>query len=290
MLQSGNLGIMTLRLMSCGLALAGFLTCCRHSRRSTPPAAPPPVPAAPAPIRSWRITENRSCCRFNAPAKMCMPPGLTCSEDDPCAVYLELSAVQAAGSRIVVAGNLHSSAVTLFSVLLVTSDEGRTWREAHERLRGAALDHVQFLDAETGWISGETMSPLALDPFLMLTTDGGATWRQRLILGDNPENRFGSIQQFSFAAKDSGTLIIDRGQGSDEDRYELYESPNAGESWTIKESSSKALKLKTPPQVADDWRLRADARSQAYHVEHRQGQRWVSVASFAVKAGVCKPE
>ena len=134
------------------------------------------------------------------------------------------------------------------------------------------------------------MSPLALDPFLMLTTDGGTTWRQRLVLGDNPENRFGSIQQFSFGAKDSGTLIIDRGQGSDEDRYELYESPNAGESWTIKESSNKALKLKTPPRVPDDWRLRADGPTQAYHVEHRQGPRWVSVASFAVKVGACKPE
>ena len=114
------------------------------------------------------------------------------------------------------------------------------------------------------------MSPLALDPFLLLTTDGGATWRQRLILGDNPENRFGSVQQFSFTAKDSGSLIIDRGQGSDEDRYELYESPNAGESWTIKESSSKALKLKSPPVLPAGWRIRADAATQAFHIEHQQ--------------------
>ena len=287
--QGRDLGIMTPQLMSCGLALAGFLTCLPAFAQE-PPATVPTPPAAPAPRPVLENNGKPILLPFQCTSEDVHAAGLTCSEDDPCAVFLELSAVQPAGSRIIVAGNLHSSAVTLFSVLLVTADEGHTWREAHERLRGAALDHVQFLDAETGWISGETMSPLALDPFLMLTTDGGATWRQRLILGDNPENRFGSIQQFSFAAKDSGTLIIDRGQGSDEDRYELYESPNAGESWTIKESSSKALKLKTAPRVADDWRLRADARSQAYHVEHRQGQRWVSVGSFAVKAGVCKPD
>ena len=275
-----------------GLALAGLLACSTAVAQEAPPAVPAAqqTPAAPAPNPVLENTGKPILLPFRCTGEDIQSAGLTCTEDEPCPVYLELSAVQPAANRIVLAGNLHSSAVTLSSVLLVTSDEGHTWREAHERLRGATLEHIQFLDAETGWISGETMSPLALDPFLLLTTDGGLTWKQRLVLGDNPENRFGSVQQFSFSAKDSGTLIIDRGQGGDEDRYELYESPNAGESWTIKESSSKALKLKTPPRVTDDWRLRADGPTQAYHVEHRQGQRWESVASFAVKTGACKPE
>jgi hypothetical protein len=274
------------------LAVAGLLACWTVVAQEAPPAAPAvqETPAAPAPNPVLENTGKPIVLPFRCTGEDIQAAGLTCSEDEPCPVYLELSAVQPAGNRIVLAGNLHSAAVTLSSVLLVTSDEGHTWREAHERLRGATLEHIQFLDAETGWISGETMSPLALDPFLLLTTDGGLTWKQRLVLGDNPENRFGSVQQFSFSAKDSGTLVIDRGQGGDEDRYELYESPNAGESWTIKESSSKPLKLKTAPRVTEDWRLRADGPTQAYHVEHRQGQRWESVASFAVKTGTCKPE
>jgi photosystem II stability/assembly factor-like uncharacterized protein len=113
--------------------------------------------------------------------------------------------------RIFAAGNIHSSAVTLYSVLLASEDAGHTWREAYERIRGASLDRIQFLDAELGWTSGQALSPLPQDPFLLLTSDGGKTWRQRVIFS---ESRVGSIQQFHFSARDSGSLIIDRGPHS----------------------------------------------------------------------------
>jgi hypothetical protein len=214
--------------------------------------------------------------------------GLSCSEEEPCPLYLELTAVESAGDRILSAGNIHSTAVTLSSVLLATEDAGHTWREVHEHIRGAGLDHLQFLDAQTGWASGQVLFPLQQDPFLLVTSDGGKTWRQRAIFGESRENRFGSVQQFHFTAKDSGSLIIDRGQGSDGDRYELYESPDAGESWTIKETSSKPITLKRLPVASTDWRVRADGPTASFHIEHRQGQRWTSVAGFTVKIGVCK--
>jgi photosystem II stability/assembly factor-like uncharacterized protein len=214
--------------------------------------------------------------------------GLQCSEEEPCPIYLELTAVESAGDRILVAGNIHSTSVTLFSVLLSSDDAGHTWREAHEHIRGAGLDRLQFLDAETGWASGQILFPLQQDPFLLVTTDGGKTWRQRGIFTESRESRYGSVQQFSFKAKDSGSLIVDRGQGSDGDRYELYESPDGGESWNIKETSIKPLELKQPPVPSADWRVRADGPSSSFHVEHRQGQRWNSVAGFSVKVGVCK--
>src|SRR5271156_2411557 len=44
--------------------------------------------------------------------------GMACSEDDPCPVYLELSAADGMGNRIFAAGNIHSDTVTLYSVLL----------------------------------------------------------------------------------------------------------------------------------------------------------------------------
>ena len=108
----------------------------------------------------------------------------------------------------------------------------------HERIRGASLDHIQFLDAELGWTSGQVLSPLPQDPFLLLTSDGGKTWRQRVIFS---ESRVGSIQQFHFSAKDSGSLIVDRGPGSEGGRYELYESPDAGETWTIRRNQRPAV-------------------------------------------------
>jgi photosystem II stability/assembly factor-like uncharacterized protein len=215
--------------------------------------------------------------------------GLTCTEDDPCPVYLELTAVETVGTRIFLAGNLHSPAVTLASTLLASDDAGHTWREAHERIRAAGLDRIQFLDAETGWAAGEVLSPLPQDPFLLITSDGGKTWHHRAIFDETAENHLGAIQQFVFTAKDSGGLIVDRGQGSDSDRYELYESPDAGESWTIKETSPKPLRLKRAPTPSTDWRLRVDAPSQAFQIERRQAERWGAIASFLVKLGTCKP-
>jgi hypothetical protein len=215
--------------------------------------------------------------------------GLTCTEDDPCPVYMELTAVEVVGTRIFLAGNLHSSAVTLASTLLASEDAGHTWREVHERVRSAGLDRIQFADPETGWVAGEVLSPLPQDPFLLLTSDGGKTWRQRAIFGEAAENRLGTIQQFFFTAKDNGSLIIDRGLGSESDRYELYESPDEGESWTIKETSTKPLRLKRTATPSTEWRVRVDAPSQAFQIERRQGERWGAVASFLVKLGTCKP-
>ena len=139
--------------------------------------------------------------------------GLTCSEQDPCPVYLELAAVESTGIRIFTAGNIHTANATLFTILLGTEDNGQTWREVHERVRGAGLDHLQFADVETGWTSGLSFAPLPQDPFLLMTTDGGKTWRSHAIFN---ETRFGSIQQFFFEDKKSGSLVIDHGAGSGE--------------------------------------------------------------------------
>jgi len=217
--------------------------------------------------------------------------GLSCSADEPCPVYLELTAVESAAppgpGRIFAAGNIHSSAVTLYSVLLASEDAGRTWREAYERIRGASLDRIQFLDAESGWTSGQVLSPLPQDPFLLLTSDGGKTWRQRVIFS---ESRVGSIQQFHFSAKDRGSLIIDRGPGSEGGRYELYESPDAGETWTIRETSDRPLQLRPSPVAPrPEWRARADGATQSFQLDRRQGERWVPVAAFSVKLGACQP-
>lgn len=255
----------------------------------TPPPAAPTAPIAPAPPPVLENSGKPMALPFQCTLEDIQGAGLSCSEEDPCPIYLELTAVESKGSRIFAAGNIHTNAVTLSSALLASEDDGRTWREVHEHIRGSGLETIQFLDSETGWVSGQILFPLPQDPFLLLTSDGGKTWRQRPVFGDSRENRFGSILQFSFTAKDSGNLIVDRGQGSDGDRYESYGSPDAGESWSIKETSNKPLRLRQPPVPSADWRLRADGPTQSYHIEHRQGARWTGVAAFAVKLGACKP-
>jgi hypothetical protein len=213
--------------------------------------------------------------------------GLTCSEEDPCPIYLELTTLAAEGRRLITAGNLHSAAVTLYTVVLVSEDAGRTWREAQGRIRGAGLDQIQFRDAETAWISGLTLFPLPQDPFLLLTTDGGRTWRKRSIVN---EYHPGAIQQFFFNSRNDGLLFIDRGPAESGDRYERFASSDGGESWTIQEESTKPLKMPPAEIPAADWHLRVDSATQAYHIERRQGVRWAGVASFAVKIGLCRPD
>jgi hypothetical protein len=213
--------------------------------------------------------------------------GLSCSEDEPCAIFLELSAAEAAGNRILIAGNLHGEAVTLHSILLASDDEGRTWTEAHPRTRGAALDRIQFLNASTGWISGAQLFPIPQNPFLLVTTDGGKTWSERPVLNESAEDRFGVVQQFTFADKDAGSLVVDRAQSGAGERYALFESRTGGESWNIVEESAKPPHLKPAPPPSE-WRVRVDGPTRSYHVEHRVGDRWTSIAAFAVKLEPCK--
>lgn len=210
--------------------------------------------------------------------------GLNCSEHEPCQVLLELTSADAAGNRILVTGNLHTREATLYSLLLASDDGGLTWQEPAARLRNAALEQIEFWDPQTGWISGESIDPLARNPFLLLTVDGGRTWRQKLLLEDE---KFGTIAQFHFDSKSSGELILDTGQGK-RVRQELYSSMTGGESWELKEVSNKPLRLKgvrAPNQTR--WRVRADAPHGAYVLERGGGRNWESVASFPIHVADC---
>src|SRR5690348_5508841 len=89
--------------------------------------------------------------------------GLSCSAEEPCPVYLELTAVEAIGTKLFAAGNIHAQTITLYSVLVASDDAGHTWREVYQRIRGAGLDHLQFADFQNGWASGEALSPLPQD-------------------------------------------------------------------------------------------------------------------------------
>ena len=211
-----------------------------------PPIAVPPAPASAAPAAP-PVLENTGkpiVVPFHCTDEDIRSAGLTCSEQDPCPVYLELAAVESTGIRIFAAGNIHTANATLSTILLGTEDNGLTWREVYERVRGAGLDRIQFAGVETGWTSGLSFAPLPQDPFLLATTDGGKTWRSHAIFN---ETRFGSIQQFYFEDKTSGSLVIDHGAGSGEDRYELFETNDGGATWNIRETNVKLIPIKRAP-------------------------------------------
>src|SRR5690348_5983015 len=172
------------------------------------------APEASAPKGSDKLTNSGAPLRvpFQCTNEDMEWAGMSCTEEEPCPVYLELAAVESVGNRIFLAGNIHSNSVTLYSVLLSGVDGGRTWTEPYERIRGVELDRIQFIDFENGWIGGQVLVPVAQDPFLLITSDSGKTWRKRPIFG---ENRAGTISQFWFSSRTNGDLLIDRSQSGD---------------------------------------------------------------------------
>jgi len=211
--------------------------------------------------------------------------GLSCTDEAPCPVYVELTSVASLGTKLFVTGNLHTESTTLYSLLLSSEDGGDTWTEPYERIRGASLDFAQFPDFEHGWISGESLQPLARDPFFLITSDGAKTWRRRAIFDDGTA---GSIQSFWFDSPTTGSLVLDKGGGSS--RYQLFESPTGGDTWTIRESSEKPIRIKSmPPAGTGGWRLRTDSKTQSFRVEKATGETWKPVAAFLIAAPSCKP-
>lgn len=212
--------------------------------------------------------------------------GLTCPESEPCPVYLELAALESIGSTLVLVGNLHSSANTFSSIVLKSDDGGRTWIEPVERLPQTVLDAIQFADFSTGWISGQILAQLPRDPFFLVTTDGGKTWKKRPI---SDESQVAAIDSFFFENRTDGWMILDRSRsGEPNARYQLYETKTGGDTWMLRQSSGDPIPPKrnrTP--AAASLRLRADGPSKSYRIEKLQGNRWTLVASFAVRLPDC---
>jgi photosystem II stability/assembly factor-like uncharacterized protein len=209
--------------------------------------------------------------------------GLACSAEDLCPVFLELSAVEAVGDRIFATGNLHTSSSTLFGVLLASEDVGKSWTEPVKRIHASVLEQIQFADFANGWIAGHVIEPLPKDPFLLLTNDGGRTWRRRPIF---EESRFGAISQFWFESKTVGELVVDHPERGIV-RHEVFETKTSGENWDVKESTTQPVKLKGVREETS-WRFRTDAASKTYRIERRGAAGWELVASIVVHVADCK--
>jgi hypothetical protein len=210
--------------------------------------------------------------------------GMSCSDEDPCPIYLELSSVSAAGKKLSLAGNLHGPSTTLYSILLASDDGGATWQEPAGRIQGAALDQVQMFDALHGWAAGEEQVPLARDPFF-LVTDNGRGWRRKPL---TEEGGPGAVQRFWFDSADHGQLIIDAGRTAQGGRYALYETHTAGDSWNILSKTVQIPRIARAPSVENvDYRIGADNRTHSFNVEKREGENWTRLSSFLVQVASC---
>ena len=264
--------------------LVALLLLALSATGQTEPPPPPAAPAAPSPMvyDGKPIRVPVTCTEEDIQSL-----GMSCSADHPCAVYLELSALEVLAGRMVVAGNLHTDSATLSSIVLSSEDSGKTWTETHPRIRQAALDQMQFFDLASGWISGQIIASLPRDPFFLVTIDGGKTWRQRSVFADP---HLGSIEKFRFSSATEGRVLVDRAQSGEGGRYALLESKTGGDSWSIRQITTQPppnLRMESVPSAA--WRLQASNVTKAYQIEKREAARWSPVAAFAVQAGSCAP-
>jgi photosystem II stability/assembly factor-like uncharacterized protein len=226
---------------------------------------------------------------FRCTAEEMQAAGLSCSSAVPCPVFLEISAVGSPGARIYAVGNFHTQGETVSSVVLASEDGGKTWFEAHPRLPVASLEQIEFFDFQNGWISGALVEPSPRDPFILLTRDGGKTWRMRPITGESP--RSGIIDKFHFSSSSQGIVYIDRLRGADDGlRYETWGTNNGGDSWSVREVSGKPIAPQKPEPARTEplWRVREDAKLHAFVIETRRTGNWLPVASFLVNAGECR--
>lgn len=208
--------------------------------------------------------------------------GLSCSEDQPCPVFFEVSAVDSFGKSIFVAGDIHTSTTTLYGALLSTDDGGASWSEAIARPRSTAFEEFQIIGSR-GWLSGQRLEPLPKDPFFLITTDEGKTWRQKPLF---EETRFGSIGQFWFSSAENGELIFDDSVGKATNQ-ELYGTMSGGDSWQVKQKSTKALHL-AGARANSNWKVSAPPGSTAYLIEHIVNGQKQTVARFLIHIGDCK--
>lgn len=217
--------------------------------------------------------------------KICAPGdaeafGLTCSAEEPCPIYLELAAIEESGSVLYLTGNLHSVNATLFGLLLISPDRGKSWSD--KRIRSAELDQVQFVDADHGWVSGVALDPLARNPFFLITQDGGKSWKPSEVFEDP---RMAVITRFWFDSANDGRMVVDASQGKTV-RFERYETRNGGATWEQRETADQEIRLPQPDGPASsNWRVRVDGQS--YRVESRTSGDWETAALFAIQAGEC---
>ncbi len=77
------------------------------------------------------------------------------------------------------------------------------------------------------------------DPFFLITTDGGKTWRERPIF---EETRVAAIERFSFDTPTDGELLIDA--RLDNGKRENYATHDGGETWLAVQPFDHTEKLK----------------------------------------------
>jgi len=212
-----------------------------------------------------------------------------CSEGaDPSRQELEILGAVETETRIFVFGDYRTRGETLRSLLLMSEDDGESWMETGEAVEAGTLDAASFVDAESGWISGyQEEGPGRLRPFLLATDDGGSSWRRREV-SPGSEERFGTIVDFRFDTAKHGYAVVER-TAAGADQFELYETFNAGRSWSIRQIVPERPRIPGGRRIVTTKTWRAELEGDAWNVT-REGTSDPLIGRFATAVGDCPVE
>ena len=213
--------------------------------------------------------------------------GMSCTEDEPCAVYLELTAVESAGSKLFVSQAICTPArTTLWSILLTSEDNGQSWKRTIQQVawRGTRTDTVPRLSPPAS--SPDTRpARLPKDPFFLRTSDGGKTWSRLPLFEDGA---VGLIEQFRFESATRGTVAVDRGRpgvGRYVQRWRRKTAQNPGPSGNLAADAPAS----GPPAIPRRWfESSPNANPKSFRIERRESGAWRTAAAFFVAAGACQ--
>lgn len=244
-------------------------------------AAEPAEP--PKPVYSGSPVEIPAYC----PSDMMERLSFGCSEEHPCDVSLELLGAIEAEGRLFVYGDVFAPTGTLSSIILTSEDGGGSWTEAHQSIAGAIFEIGQFADKTRGFIAGQREGEGAANrPFLLVTDDGGASWERRDIVSGG-EQKPGAIVAMRFDSGGHGHLILERIH-AEVDRFEMYETFNAGRSWSVRAVSSERPAMPGARRIKPPETLRVIEDGEEYLLQGREeGEAWALFARFARDMGVC---
>ena len=162
--------------------------------------------------------------------------------------------MESVGNKIFAAGNIHTDSATLYSIVLASDDSGKDLAGAARAAEGAAASTTS-----SSWISktagsaARSLQPLPQDPFFLITSDGGKTWRQRPLFRREPR---GAILQFWFSSRSNGSLVIDRGREPGSTSF--TKRPTAATRGCCAKSTRSRCGCKRAAGGNPDWRIRAD--------------------------------
>ncbi len=160
-------------------------------------------------------------------------PGAVFGPEAPtvdCTISLELTGVnRIAAQGLLLYGSLDASAVSRRSTMLLSDDDGATWREVMEPVPGSAVFEVFFINEIFGWaLVGWTVEGPGMF-FVYRTENGGVSWQR---LAKVPRHHFTGVPtKMEFSSEKQGRIHMEYCDGSGSDGVAILETTNGGLSW-----------------------------------------------------------